>query len=309
MMNRRIVILIRNFFSCFKTKNIPPSFYRAQVRKHDISVDETRNIMLNLSPQDRGFFYLLVDKIPKQEKKWWILFEPVHIRVGWKYNSFICGNNLSISNEELSGFIQQLSSIDNTHKWEATNANRWFCLVDEPPNIYAEGNHDPSDPKTSVTWKKKLTEWEIALHNSPINKKLEDNNRPTINGIKMVANGPVETSWTTPPNNFKHIWTNDHWIQDLCRYQNKAVYPLDDCYPKITNDMTGPFLIDDQLPYFPWNEELRRIINTKKINLGSIDLHLDAINKSSSISLSLNYLDRYKFWRNNQSYIFQQVNK
>ncbi|WP_092484804.1 hypothetical protein [Candidatus Ichthyocystis hellenicum] len=316
-MHNQIVILIRHFFSCLNTEDIPPGFRRAQVRKHNISVDETRNLILNLSAQDRGFFYLLADKIKDQGKKWWILFEPIHIKVGWNHTSSISGGSLSLSHDDSFGFVQQLSSLDDAHKWVTTNVNRWFCLVDELPDIYAENNPDRTAPshiindfETSIAWKKKLTEWEMVLHNSPINKHLADNNLPTINGIKVVASGPIERSWSPPLNNFKHIWTNDHWIRDLCCHQNKKVYPLETHYPEITDDMTGPFLIDDQFTSFPWTEELKKVITyTRKMNPRSIDLHLDAINKSSSISLSLNYLDRYKFWRNNQNCIFQQVNK
>lgn len=298
-----MVIIIRNFLPSFSINDIPKLFYRANFKKYQQHVDDLLNQMLNISKQDMGFFYLSHDGIQSDESRWWLLFEPVHIQVGWNKVSFIRGESIDVSTDETDTFLQQLSEgSSGGYKWIATNTNRWFCLVDELPDIY------DNNVETSVSWKKQLTEWEMILHGSCINARLVASNRPTINGIRLISYGSTTKSWTLPINPFEHIWTNDKWLQDLCNRQNKCPHQLKNSYPSIESGMRGPFLIDDQFNYLPWNKELHKVVSyLGKININRIDLYLDSADKSSSIGLLLRNIDRYKFWKNNQNEISQYL--
>ncbi|MGD8276258.1 MAG: phosphoglycerate mutase [Thiohalocapsa sp.] len=179
---------------------------RAAVQQDAAGADLPSVLLACFGAEASAPYALAADDPDWDRQGWWLHADPVHLRPDRDLLRLFDARHLGVSRAEADGLVAELNALfaDDGLGVHAPVADRWYLRCETPPAIattpvaQVTGQHiDPYLPTgaDATRWGALMSEAQMLLFQSPVNRQREAAGRPAVNGLWCWGGG----AWRSPP--------------------------------------------------------------------------------------------------------------
>lgn len=258
--------------------------------------------------------------LAKNNKEFWMRADPVHLRIEQNHLMLADSQIFDISKDEAEQLVRDLNRGMSGRDYTllALHADRWYIRLMQAPEMQTHTlgqvtckniNHFLPAGSDSMAWRKLFNEFQMQLHEHPINQARESRGELSINSIWFWGGGYMPESMQSA---YSHVWSNhelSHALAIAC-HTGHANLPLNAADWLQSQKLGNHLVILDSLHMkakyrdaYGWRETLKEIEKNwflpiyDALKHGAISqLHLITSNDNSLQSFIVTRADLWKFW-------------
>ena len=179
-------------------------------------------------------FYGLTGRKPDN---WCLRIDPAHLQPRRSQLYLIAGKPLSINDQEAEKLIETINLLYAEQGWcvHAPRADQWYLEIFDDPDIITtpitaavDKDIDRLMPigRVALFWHARMTEIQMAFHDSPVNIARESEDRFTINSVWPWGSGQIPR---LPGSDWEQVWSNEPFTRGLASLNSSPLeyVPLD----------------------------------------------------------------------------------
>lgn len=164
------------------------------------------------------------------DERWWMRIDPVHLVPNRDFLVLCDAEAIPLEQHEADSLVKEILSVFVDDQWDLQplNSRRWYLSVPNPPQLQTTALHDVIDKNIDhflpvgedlLSWRSLLTEVQMILHNSPVNRDRDAAGQPSINSVWFWGEGvlPAEqvACWDA-------VWSDDPLVGGLAKLSNST---------------------------------------------------------------------------------------